>query len=292
VEAKRLLKWGSELGVSFGHAKIVSHAVEVTPRSRGQVVRPGLALLGPPPPAKIGPVETDGPREDLDRLAEQIDYYRARAPQYDEWWFRAGRHALAPQRKAEWDAEVARLEAAVDALDPGGRVLELACGTGLWTVRLVRHAEHLVAVDSSPEMIELNRARTGESRVEYIQADIFSWQPPERFDVVFFSFWLSHVPPGRFATSWDLVRQSLAPGGRAIFIDNLWGDDTAPGGVRPTTFEQSRSDTGDGRIYRVVKIFYEPDELTHKLADLGWNADIKATGRSFLLGCATPAGSE
>jgi SAM-dependent methyltransferase len=234
-------------------------------------------------------VETEGLRGDQDRLAEQIAYYRARAPQYDEWWFRTGGHTLPPQRKIEWDEEVARLESAVDDLRPQGTVLELACGTGLWTARLLRHAEHLVTVDSSPEMIELNRARTGGFHVEYIEADIFSWQPSQRYDVVFFSFWLSHVPPARFVAFWDLVERSLVSGGRAIFIDNLWGDETAPGGARPTTFEQSRSDTSDGHKYQVVKIFYEPDELAHELADLGWNADIKTTGRSFLLGCATPA---
>jgi demethylmenaquinone methyltransferase/2-methoxy-6-polyprenyl-1,4-benzoquinol methylase len=234
-------------------------------------------------------MEAGGVQRDRDTLAEQIAYYRARAPRYDEWWFRTGGHTLPPHRKIEWDAEVRRLEAAVDDLRPGGKVLELACGTGLWTVRLLRHAEQVVAVDSSPEVIELNRARTTGSHVEYIQADIFSWQPPQGFDVVFFSFWLSHVPPARFASFWDLVRRSLAPGGRAVFIDNLWGDETAPGGGRPTTFEQSRSDTGDGRKYRVVKIFYEPDELVRELVDLGWNADVETTGRSFLVGCATPS---
>lgn len=233
-------------------------------------------------------METQGRHEDGDRLAEQIQYYRAHAPIYDEWWLRTGRYTLSPERKGEWDAEVARLEAAVDALRPEGRVLELACGTGLWTVRLVRHAEHVVAVDSSREVIERNRARTTGSQVDYIQADIFSWQPQERYDVAFFSFWLSHVPPARFSSFWDLVRQSLAPGGRAIFIDNLWGDGTRPSGDKPKTFEQTRSDADDDREYRIVKVFYEPAELAKKLHALGWHADIKATGRSFLLGCAVP----
>jgi SAM-dependent methyltransferase len=232
------------------------------------------------------PVETQGRHEDGDRLAEQIEYYRARAPLYDEWWLRTGSYTLTPERKVEWDTEVARLEEAVDDLRPEGRVLELACGTGLWTARLMRHAEHIVAVDSSSEVIELNRARTTGARVEYIQADIFSWQPPGHFDVVFFSFWLSHVPPARFSSFWDLVRRSLAPGGRAIFIDNLWGDGTRPSGAKPTTFEQTRSDADDDRDYLIVKVFYEPDELTTKLTGLGWHADIKATGRSFLFGCA------
>ena len=228
------------------------------------------------------------PREDRGRLDEQVAYYRARAPRYDDWWLRSGEYALDPPRKAEWDAEVDRLEAAVDALRPQGAVLELACGTGLWTSRLSRHAERLVALDSSPEVIERNRERTKDRRVDYVLADIFSWEPRDRYDVVFFSFWLSHVPPSRFSSFWALVRRSLAPGGRAIFIDNLWGDGTRPVGSRPTAFEQARTDAGDGRRYRIVKVFYEPGELSRALEDIGWHAEIMATGRSFLLGWARP----
>src|SRR6266511_3494592 len=29
----------------------------------------------------------------------------------------------------------------------------------------------------------------------FIRADIFEWVPDRRYDVVFFGFWLSHVPP-------------------------------------------------------------------------------------------------
>ena len=241
------------------------------------------------PPAKIGArgrgpiVWRPGPHSRTDRVLPSPSTH------YDEWWFRIGPYDnLSAERKAEWESEVARLEVAVDDLRPRGRVLELACGTGLWTVRLVRHADRIVAVDSSPEVIERNRTRTKGSQVEYVRADIFSWEPPDRYDVVFFSFWLSHVPRSRFGLFWKLVERSLAPGGRAIFIDNLWGDGTRPAGIKPSTSEQVRSDSGDGRKYQIVKIFYEPDALADELADLGWHADITTTGRSFLLGCATP----
>lgn len=231
----------------------------------------------------------EGPTTDRERLDEQVAYYHARAPRYDDWWLRSGGYALDPGRKAEWDAEVARLESAVDDLRPQGTVLELACGTGLWTRRLSKHARRLVALDSSPEVIERNRARSDSPHVEYVLADIFSWEPRERYDVVFFSFWLSHVPPARFASFWDLVRRCLTTEGRAIFVDNLWGDETRPVGPRPTTSEQDRTDAGDGRRYRIIKVFYEPDGLAHALDALGWHAEITATGRSFLLGWARPA---
>ena len=49
---------------------------------------------------------------------------------------------------------------------PAGEVLELACGTGLWTVELARHAASITAVDASPEVLEINRSRLREARAE------------------------------------------------------------------------------------------------------------------------------
>ena len=57
--------------------------------------------------------------------------------------------------------------------------------------------------------------------VRYVRADLFDWRPEEAYDVAFFGFWLSHVPPGRFAAFWDLVRAAWRPGGRAVFVDSL-----------------------------------------------------------------------
>jgi hypothetical protein len=49
---------------------------------------------------------------------------------------------------------------------------------------------------------------------------LFDWAPTERFDVVFFSFWLSHVPESKFQSFWNTARKALASGGRAFFIDS------------------------------------------------------------------------
>ena len=65
------------------------------------------------------------------------------------------------------------------ALPSGGRALELACGTGLWTRRLVRHADTVTAVDASPEVIELARAGLDDPKVDYVRADLFAWEPPD-----------------------------------------------------------------------------------------------------------------
>jgi demethylmenaquinone methyltransferase/2-methoxy-6-polyprenyl-1,4-benzoquinol methylase len=95
-----------------------------------------------------------------------------------------------------------------------GDVLEIACGTGWWTQRLAQRAGRLTAVDASPEMIEINRQRVADPRVQYLVANIFDWSPAQRYDVVFFGFWLTHVPPARFEDFWRLCEQALRPSGR------------------------------------------------------------------------------
>ena len=88
------------------------------------------------------------------------------------------------------------------------------------TQRLAQSADHLTVVDSSPEVLEINRRRTARADVEYVVADLFAWVPERSYDVVFFSFWLSHVPRERCAAFWSMVRSCSSPGGRVFVIDN------------------------------------------------------------------------
>lgn len=226
---------------------------------------------------------------DKELLSEQLTYYRARAPEYDRWWYRTEQYVLPPERKAEWDEEVVRLEAAIDEMAPQGDVLELACGTGLWTERLARHATRITAVDGSREAMALNRARLADAAVDYVEADLFSWRPDGAYDVVFFSFWLSHVPAEEFADFWAMVGGALRPGGRAIFIDNRWGDGTASASPAVRTSGVEKRDLSDGSTYRIVKLYSEPAELAARLRDVGWDGDVRASGRSFIYGSARPS---
>lgn len=223
------------------------------------------------------------------RLAEQRAYYRARAGEYDDWWLRRGRYDRGPDHNRRWYAEAEELLEALRAFDPTGQVLELACGTGLWTEQLVRFAERVTAVDASPEMLALARERVGGSRVRYVEADIFSWHSDSLYDVAFFSFWLSHVPPDRFATFWDIVRSCLAPGGRIFFIDSLYSETSTATDHRlgEPTAVTTRRQLADGREFDIFKVFYRPGELTRRLAELGWTTTVRQTETYFLHGSGT-----
>jgi SAM-dependent methyltransferase len=164
-------------------------------------------------------------------------------------------------------------------------VLELACGTGQWTAELARNASALTAVDSSREMLAICRRRLDAPHVRLLEADLFSWHPRESYDLVFFSAWLSHVPPQRFDALWALVADCLAPGGRVFVIDELPSVAALerPAGGRPAPTVRRRLSTGES--YRAVKVLYEPDDLRARLAGLGWDAQIRKVSWRFF--CAT-----
>jgi demethylmenaquinone methyltransferase/2-methoxy-6-polyprenyl-1,4-benzoquinol methylase len=221
-------------------------------------------------------------------LASQVRYYRDRAPEYEDWWFRRGRYDGGEEFNARWFADVAAVEAALVDFDPAGDVLELACGTGLWTRHLIGVAGTLTAVDASSEVIELNRARVGGDAVQYIQADLFTWQPPaQAFDVCFFSYWLSHVPVERFDAYWETVRAALRPRGRVFFIDSAAREPSRRG--LPEDEVETRM-LSNGNSYRVVKHYYQPEKLEHRLAGLGWRCEVALSPRGYILyGHGSPA---
>jgi hypothetical protein len=163
-------------------------------------------------------------------LAEQRAYYRARAPEYDEWWQRRGRYDRGPDLAEEWDRQVAQVAAALETFDA---------------------------------------------------------EPQRTYDVVFFSFWLSHVPRSRFSVFWSLVRCCLAPGGRVFLIDNR--NERHPVGeiedpyVVPCGPDVELRRVHDGSTYQVVEVFYEPEQLQSLLGHKGWTARLDAT-RWFIFG--------
>ncbi|RPE42785.1 demethylmenaquinone methyltransferase/2-methoxy-6-polyprenyl-1,4-benzoquinol methylase [Streptomyces sp. Ag109_O5-1] len=211
--------------------------------------------------------------DDNGLLAEQIAYYRAGAAEYDR-----------PYARYE---ELRRLLTLVDGLPVGGDVLELACGTGQWTALLAERAHSVTAVDMSDEVLAIARTRTPFSHVRFVQADVFEWRPSRSYDTVFFAFWLSHVPPARLPGFWDGIATMLAPGGRAVFVDDgppmaAYEEGVEEGPV-PTVLRR----LDDGSSYRIVKVFHAADTLTADLTARGWTADVRLLGRN-IVGVARP----
>lgn len=127
---------------------------------------------------------------------------------------------------------VSRLHDAVAraaAPTPGARVLEIGCGTGAVTERLVARGAVVTALDESPEMIEQGRRRLAEAPsgavtwVERTASEIDAF-PEGTFDAVVVSLALSEMSASERKFVLRHVARRLRPGGRLVAADEARPD--------------------------------------------------------------------
>lgn len=217
-------------------------------------------------------------------IDEQIAYYRAQAAGYDEWFYRHGHYDQGDDANAQWFREVESVQRALYRLPRVPKALELACGTGIWTQELLKVADQVVALDASPEMLAINRHKLRSDRVTYQEKELFTWVPQESFPMVFFSFWLSHVPPDELERFFLKVAQALKPDGRVFFVDSHHepGDDRHD--VRQGIILQRK--LSDGRTFKIVKVNYKPSQLIETMHKAGLEGHVHTTGEHFVWGTA------
>jgi 2-polyprenyl-3-methyl-5-hydroxy-6-metoxy-1,4-benzoquinol methylase len=208
-------------------------------------------------------------------LAQQVTYYRKRADEYDVTAY------------GDVAAARVRIDRLVTRMRPSGDVLEIACGTGLWTAALARWASTVRAIDAAPEMIAIAREGVDSPNVTFEVADVFAWTTAARFDVIFFSAWLSHVPTTRFEQFWRSLRRLLADRGRVLFIDEHV-DEHGKEAYGTGSAEMVERRLRDGREFRIVKNFVDPEQLSARLGRLGWRCRIDRNGRDWVIGEAQP----
>jgi ubiquinone/menaquinone biosynthesis C-methylase UbiE len=233
-----------------------------------------------------GPGDTTDPL-----LEEQTQYYIARGANSDDWFYRRGRYDHGSVHNRSWFREAVELVQALSTFNATGNVLEIAGGTGLWTQHLVMTAERVTVVDVSPESLAANRTRLGSfaTRVRYVEHSVFDWNPREKYDAIFFAFFLSHVPPGRFDAFWDLLRSSLAPGGRVFLTDTLRSPNALHLDYRlPDRDAIWTTRRFGGREYRIYKSYQSTHVIKERLEEIGWQAQMSETHEYFMYGTAQP----
>jgi ubiquinone/menaquinone biosynthesis C-methylase UbiE len=115
-------------------------------------------------------------------------------------------------------------EAAVRS--PGAKVLEIGCGTGALTVKLIARGAHVTAVDQNPEMVERARARLAHSSpdaitfVERTASEIDAF-PEGSFDAVVASLSLSEMSQRERAFVLKCAQRVLRPRGVIAIADEV-----------------------------------------------------------------------
>ncbi len=128
---------------------------------------------------------------------------------------------------ALWNAALADVEAAVDRavgefLPPGGRGLDLGCGTGANVARLQRLGvpfSQYVGVDLTPHMLAVAQSKFGDlPNVTFLQRDLLRDPLPEgEFDLIISTWVFSHLKD-RAGDVVEKARQHLKPGGHMVVL--------------------------------------------------------------------------
>ncbi len=96
--------------------------------------------------------------------------------------------------------------------------LEIGCGKGEFSRRLAETSQRVLALDLSPEMIRIARARSVHlSNIEFQIADVMSYDlPPEGFDCIASIATLHHLPLREILLK---MKAALKPGGVLLVLD-------------------------------------------------------------------------
>lgn len=215
-------------------------------------------------------------------LEQQLAYYSARAPEYGDWWHRRGRFDEGPEANTAWLAEIDQVVQVLEGAGISGDVIELAAGTGTWSIHLTRRATRLTVVDGAPATLARNPV-VGQPHVHSVVADLFTWEPDREYDAVSFTFWVSHVPHERLDDFFARVGRALKPGGRVFFADDRATATDAPH-VLATQGQLMERALGDGASATIVKNFYEPEVLVAAADRAGIDLTVGSTPRYFTYG--------
>jgi ubiquinone/menaquinone biosynthesis C-methylase UbiE len=213
-------------------------------------------------------------------------FYAATVDHYDDWYLRRGRYSQDPISDAAFEAELDQATLWLDRLALGGKIVELAAGTGWWSPVLARRGE-LWLYDVVEEPLERARERL---MAHGLAAHIHlrdAWAEPDRqVDAIFCGFWLIHMPRERLPTFLVLVRRWLKPGGVFAFIDSL-PDHEHPSEEAPPEGGIGVARLSDGREYRYVHVHHSPSELEAALTAADFTeVEVTTTDRHFLMGRA------
>ncbi len=195
-------------------------------------------------------------------MGEREEYYDRRAGEYDE----TITTGLDADAAAAFARELAALGVVLAAL-PGGRVLDVACGTGLFTQYL---RGQVVALDQSAAMLKVARARVPAARLVQAAAPALPFATLV-FDRVVTSHFYGHlVEVERVA----LVAEARRVAAELVVVDTAASDLAALDGWQERVLR-------NGCRYLIYKRHFTPAQL---LAELGGDGDgeVLFAGRFFV----------
>lgn len=143
------------------------------------------------------------------------------AATHDPAWWEA-RYAATP---AVWSGRVNASLADVAARLTPGTALDAGAGEGGDAVWLAEHGWRVTAVDASRTALDRGAAAAAERdvTVEWVEADLRTWVPPARYDLV-----TSHYLHAEGGRGWGWLADAVAPGGTLLVVGHHPSDLDGP----------------------------------------------------------------
>ncbi len=194
-------------------------------------------------------------------------YYARRAREYESVY-----------AKPERQADLRRLQRALQELLAGHDVLEVACGTGFWTQRAATTARSILGVDIGREVLEIAAAKPyPRGKVRFVRADAYRLEGiAGTFSAALAAFWWSHVPLSRVEEFVRSLHRCLGEGRRVVLADNRYvgGSSTPIARVDRDGNSYQRRRLDDGEQFEVLKNFPAPRDIRRSLAGVSRSVRI------------------
>jgi 2-polyprenyl-3-methyl-5-hydroxy-6-metoxy-1,4-benzoquinol methylase len=213
----------------------------------------------------------------MDKLAS---YYAQRASEYERIYAK-------PERQADLRA----LEARIQKMFAGRKVLELACGTGYWTPFIASTAAQVTALDLNDEVLEIARTKKHADKVDFVKGSAYDIPDLGRaHDALFAGFWWSHVPLQKLDGFLTDVASRIKPGALIAFLDNRYVEGSSTPLARRDTQGNAYQlrNLDDGSTHEVLKNFPSESELIQRASRHGWGANIDLLEHYWLLSWWAP----
>lgn len=114
-------------------------------------------------------------------------------------------------------AEIQMVEQLVRNLNSDGTVLDLGSGIGYWAEYFAEHFTKVVAVEASTPLFDAMKERCeSNSRIKIIQGDVLSFEPEDRFELIFLGGLLMYLNQNDVVALLQKLSHFLEPGGVII----------------------------------------------------------------------------
>ena len=137
--------------------------------------------------------------------------------QADEWAGDQSKHL------SDWIARPIVLER-IKEIGRGKTILDIGCGTGYFSRKIVPFVKKVIAFEKSEKMLEqaLNAEKAKPLGIEYVLGDMtnMDFVKPETIDICILNFVLPYIHPDEYIKVFKGVSEVLKPGGRFIIIQS------------------------------------------------------------------------